>query len=120
MSPEPSWLLRVIESFSNETDFLVGETILPPVELSEIQALWGQPIDEPMVDEFEIGPEHLPFLSTLTDMPFDFSTHSYFLSARTTDWEATKAAGGYLGLYPRPTELKAFPDIVPVMPRSAT
>jgi hypothetical protein len=116
---EPSWLVRVVEYFSNETDELVGEFALPQVELSELQRLWGAPSDEPLVECFSIEEEQAPFFREVTGIEFDFPQYSYFLAAYTTDWEATKREGGYLGLYPPPRELPAFPEARLVMPKSA-
>ena len=116
---EPSWLVRVVEYFSNETDELGGEFALPQVELSELQRLWGAPPDEPMVECFSIEEEQAPFFREVAGIEFDFPRYSYFLAAYTTDWEATKREGGYMGLYPPPRELPAFPEARRVMPKSA-
>jgi hypothetical protein len=116
---EPSWLVRVIEYFSIETDELVGEFALPQVELSELQRLWGAPPDEPMVECFSIEEERAPFFREMASIEFDFARYSYFLAAYTTDWEATKREGGYMGLYPPPKELPAFAEARRVMPKGA-
>ncbi len=116
---EPSWLVRVIEYFSNETDELIGELNLPQVELSELQRLWGAPPDEPMVECFSIEEEQAPFFREFAGIEFDFARYSYFLSAYTTDWEAMKREGGYMGLFPPPKELPAFAGTRRVMPKDA-
>ena len=46
---EPAWLIRIIECFSNATDELVCESVLPNVELTELQRMWKRPPDNPMV-----------------------------------------------------------------------
>ena len=46
---QPAWLIRVIECFSNVTDELVCEFVLPNVELTELQRMWKRPPDNPMV-----------------------------------------------------------------------
>ena len=116
---EPSWLVRVVEYFSNETDELVGEFALPQVELSELQRIWNAPPNEPMVEGFSIEEEQAPFFRELAGIEFDFAQYSYFLAAYTTDLEATKREGGYMGLFPPPKELPAFPEARRVMPKSA-
>jgi hypothetical protein len=116
---EPSWLVRVIEYFSNETDELIGEFALPQVELSEIQRLWSAPPDEPMVECYAIEKEQASFFRELAGIEFDFVRYSYFLAAYTTDWETTKREGGYMGLFPPPKELPAFPEARRVMPSDA-
>jgi hypothetical protein len=117
---EPSWLERVIEYFSNETDELVGEIALPPVELATLQSLWGALPDEPMVECFSIEEEQAPFFRMLVGIEFDFARYSYFMTAYTTNWEATKHEGGFMGLLPPPRELQAFPEAKRVMPKTAS
>jgi len=51
-------------------------------------------------------------------LEFDLARFSYFLSAYTTDWEATKQAGGFMGLYPPPKDLTGLPDLVKVKPKT--
>lgn len=46
---EPAWLIRIIECFSNVTDELVCELVLPNVQLTELQRMWKRPADDPMV-----------------------------------------------------------------------
>ncbi len=117
---EPGWLVRVIEYFSNETDVLLGEIALPRVELSELQRLWGAPPNDPMVECFSIEGDQAPFFRELASIEFDFARYSYFIAAYTTDWEATKREGGYMGLFPPPRELPAFPEARRVMPKTAS
>lgn len=117
---EPSWLARVVEYFSNETDELVGEFPLPQVELAELQRIWHVSPDEPMVACFAIGEEQAQFFRESAGIEFDFARYSYFLAAYTTDWEATKREGGYMGQFPPPKELPAFPDARGMMPKSAS
>ena len=117
---EPGWLVRVIEYFSKETDELMGEFVLPQVELSGLQQLWNAPPDEPMVECFSIEEERAPFFRELAGIEFDFARYSYFLAAYTTDWEAAKREGGYLGLFPPPKELPTFPEARRVLPKSAS
>jgi hypothetical protein len=116
---EPSWLVRVVEYFSNETNELMGQFALPQVELSELQRLWNAPPDEPMVECFTIGVEQAPFFRALAGIDFDFARYSYFLAAYTADWEAMKREGGYLGLFLPPKELPASPYARRVMPKGA-
>ncbi|MEJ7577308.1 MAG: hypothetical protein WKF74_09930 [Pyrinomonadaceae bacterium] len=117
---EPSWLVRVIEYFSNETDELLGEFALPQVEIAELQRIWNAPPDEPMVECFSIEEEQAQFFRELAGVEFDFARYSYFLAAYTTDWEAPKREGGYMGLFPPPKELPAFPEARRVMPKSVS
>lgn len=115
---EPDWLVRVIEYFSNETDELIGEIPLPKVELSELQKLWDMQSDNPMIECYLLEKEQAQFFHGLVDIDFDFSQFSYFLTAFTTDWEATKRDGGYMGLFPPPIELPAFPEAKRVTPNT--
>lgn len=117
---EPSWLVRVVEYFSNETDELIGEFALPHVELAELQRIWNAPSEEPMVECFSISEEQAQFFRELLGIDFDFAKYSYFLAAYTTDWEITKREGGYMGLFPPPKELPAFPEAKRVLPKSAS
>jgi hypothetical protein len=107
---EPSWLLRVIECFRNETQEPVSESVLPPVPLPELQQKWGLPPDAPLVECLYIGEQQAGFFRDLVGITFDFSRYSYFLTAYTTDLEATKREGGFMGLFPPPRELPALPE----------
>lgn len=118
MTPQPEWLVRIVECFSTETDALLDEVILPPIELSSLQEVWGRPTTDPMVECYEIGHEQAAFLSRVVGLEFDLARFSYFLSAYTTDWEATKQAGGFMGLYPPPKDLTGLPDLVKVKPKT--
>ena len=89
MVPEPNWFVRLADQFSIAIDQLVDETILPRLDLALNRGLWRQPSNEPMIDCFEIGPEQAFDFADLAGMQFDFATYSYFLSAHTTDPEAT-------------------------------
>jgi len=71
-----------------------------------------------MVECFEIGDEQAMFLKELAEIEFDFTRYSYFLSAYTSDWEAMMREGGYIGLFPPPRELPAFPKARRVKPKS--
>ncbi|MEM6590477.1 MAG: hypothetical protein AAF651_01295 [Cyanobacteria bacterium P01_C01_bin.73] len=115
---EPNWLKRVIEYFSNETDELVGEIALPAVDLATLQNLLGVSADNPMITGFSINEKEAVFLRRSADIEFDFAQYSYFLAAYTTDWEATKSEGGYMGVFPSPYKLPAFPDARCVMPKT--
>jgi hypothetical protein len=117
---EPSWLVRVVEYFSNETDELVGEIPLPQCELAELQRIWNAPCDEPMVECFSIEEDQALFFREFAGVDFDFTRYSYYLAAYTTDWEATRREGGYMGLFPPPLELPAFPDVRHVMPKTTS
>ena len=117
---EPSWLVRVVERFSNETDELTGEFILPEVGLSRLQRVWDAAPTDPMVESFSIEAKQAQFLRSLVEIDFDFEHYSYFMSAYTTDWNATKQAGGYMGLFPPPRVMTAFPDAKRVMPKTAS
>jgi hypothetical protein len=106
---EPSWLVRAIKYFSNETEEWVDEITLPEVHLAMIQKLWNQPPTEPMVENFPIEEMHAQYFRQIANIQFDFKRYSYFLAAYTSDWDATKREGGYMGLYPPPKNLLAFP-----------
>lgn len=117
---EPSWLHRVVEYFSSETDELVGEIALPRVELIELQRLWDAPPGDPMVECFSIEEGQAQFFRALAGIEFDFGRYSYFLATYTTDWAATKREGGYMGLFPPPRELPGFLDARRAMPKTAS
>ena len=89
---------------------LIGESPLCSVTLAELQQLWGVAADDPMFMEFLVGPEHVEFLQQHVSVLIDLERYDYFLGAVTTDWEAQRAAGGYLGQFAPPADLPAFPD----------
>jgi hypothetical protein len=72
-----------------------------------------------MVECFSIEEEQAPYFRGLGGVEFDFARYSYFLAAYTTDWEAMKREGGYMGLFPPPRELPAFPGARRVIPKAA-
>ena len=116
---EPEWLLRVVEYFSNRTEELEGEFVLPSIDLATLQRLWAAPHDQPMVECFPIEEGQAQFFRELAGIEFDFTHYSYFLTAYTTDWNATKGEGGYMGLFPPPRDLPAFPETRSIIPKSA-
>lgn len=115
---EPHWLVRVVECFSNETDALVGEFVLPPVELAALQGMWNAPPDEPMVDCYRIGEAQAQFFRELAGIEFDFDRCRCFLSAYTTDSAATRRERGFMGKFVPPKQLPAFPETRRAMPKT--
>ncbi len=115
---QPSWLIRIIECYSVETEELVSETVLPHVELSALQRRWHMPENEPMISCFAIDANQARFLGELTGMDFDFKRYSYFLSSYTTDLAASHRDGGFMGLFPPPRELSAVPSAKRVLPKT--
>lgn len=79
--------------------------------------MWNVSVDEPMVACFPIDESQERFFQQLIDIEFDFVQYSYFLTAYTVDWEATKREGGYMGLFPPPRDLLGFPEIKQVIPK---
>jgi len=118
VSKEPIWLIRILESFSNETEELVEESKLPHIELWKLQRLWNAPSSNAMIECFSIEPEQADFFSNLVKINFDFEARSYFMSAYTTDWEATQREGGYMGMFPPPRSLPSFSDARRVLPKA--
>jgi hypothetical protein len=118
MIAEPIWLVRTVEVFSNATEELVEEIRLPPVDVRTLQALWAQDSTEPMFDLFQIGDDQQDFFEHLLGVRFDFTENCYFLAAHTTDSKASREAGGFMGRFPPPRELEAFPDARRVVPKT--
>ena len=112
---EPDWLVRVVEYYSNRTDERIGVFSLPRIELSELQRLWSAPPDEPMVDSFAIEEEQALFFRELAGIEFDFTRFSYMLVACTTDREAMRRDGGFMGLFP--TSYTSIDEIEPELQR---
>jgi len=116
---EPDWLVRAVEEFDKNTGKLVGVHRLHPIELSQIQKIWSQKADEPMVDSFDVSPKQAEALREYTDVEFDFFRYDYQITAYTTDFEAARASGGFLGRIPPPLELPAFPGTHSTKARSS-
>jgi hypothetical protein len=110
MMGDPSWLVRVIQCYSKETEELIDIYEMKPVKLEDLQELWIQPKNEPMVAVFDINEKQAVFLKKYVDMEFDFNKYDYQISTYTSDWDATQKDGGYMGEFPPPKELPAFPD----------
>lgn len=115
---EPTWLVRVVDCYSNKTDDLVAEHRLPPIDLSELQRLWNVAADEPMLDCWPIQRKHARFLRGLLGIEFDLKNYSYFLSSFTTDFEASKREGGFMGRFPPPQTFPGIPGLRRVMPKN--
>jgi hypothetical protein len=102
MNLQPPWLVRLVAAYSNETDGLVAEHELPTVDLADLQRLWDQPADEPMLDLFEVTEVQRRFVEAALGHALDLARNSYFLEARCSDPEAMRRAGGFMGRYAPP------------------
>lgn len=112
MTHEPKWLVRIVTSYDLKTEELVSEHSLPKIDLVSLQNQWNQPSDEPMIDVFDINVKQAQFLESIDmRLKFDFNKYDYQISAITTDWDQTKIDGGFMGKYPPPKNLPAFPEI---------
>ena len=121
MISEPSWLLRIVECFDKKTEELVSEAELPRTDLAILQRLWGMPPDEPMICGFDVSEEQAEALSRLhPELSFDFEKYDYQISAVSTDIDQSSADGGFMGEYPPPRVLQAFPDLAKVKAKSPT
>lgn len=119
MPQEPKWLVRLISCYDKETELLVSRHALPRIDLGLLQEYWGLPATEPMIDMFDINEVQAKFLCDIdSDLYFDFSKFDYFISAITTDLDQSKADGGFMGHYPPPESLPAFPDAQPDTPKT--
>ena len=74
-------LTRSVCVFANDTDQLVEEFPLPEVDIAILRRLWNIADSDPMVHEFEIGPEQEDYFQQLLGIDFSFEKYSYFLSA---------------------------------------
>jgi hypothetical protein len=119
MNHQPSWLLRSIEVYSNETEAMIEGYLLPSAKLRSLQRLWGRPANDPMVEMFEVTEKQRSVLESIGITP-DFRQFTYYLAAHTTDWDAMKRDGGFMGYFPPPFSLPAFPDAEPVKPKTKT
>ena len=102
---EPDWLVRKVECYLKETDELIGEYTLKPLDLYLLQKYWGQPKHEPMITVFNVSKKQTEFLKKYTDIEFDLERCFYQISTYTTDWEAMKDEDGYMGQFPPPFDL---------------
>src|SRR6187455_378642 len=118
LSEQPDWLTRTLEVYSNKNEELVAEHSLSNVPLATLQQLWQLPSTEPMVDVFQVREEQRMALEQLTGVTLNLIANSYFVAAHTTDWDATVRDGGFMGLFPRPRDVEAFPNARPVRPMS--
>ena len=60
MSDQPHWLARTIEVYSAEGEDLIDEYPLPAVDLASLQDHWRRPVDDPMLDAFEVTEDQRP------------------------------------------------------------
>jgi hypothetical protein len=102
MTSQPTWLVRLVEVYSNETEALVASYELPAVDLAELQRLWGQPADEPMLNMFEVTEAQRPFLEGLLGRPLDLRKDAHFLGTRCSDPHAMRRDGGFMGKFAPP------------------
>lgn len=119
MTTEPSWLERTVEVYDNTSDEYVAEYPLGEVSLAELQSLWSQPASEPMVDIYAVTERlQVEFVQRMLGTFMDCERYSYFIAAATTDLTAMREAGGYMGRFPPPRTLPAFPDATRVLPKT--
>lgn len=117
MIKQPTWLLRIIEIYSNKTKGLVDEHPLPTIDLETLQRLWNRPSSDPMIEMFEVTEAQREFLESI-DLALEFCNFSYFLAARKTDLDAQQRDGGFMGFFAPPHNLSAFPEAKSVKPKA--
>lgn len=103
MTAQPKWLLRMVDEFREPTgEFLVSHP-LPRVGLRSLQRAWERPVTDGMVGGvFPVNAAQRKLLEGWLKRRLPTRARSYFLSASTTDWQATKRAGGFMGEFPPP------------------
>lgn len=73
---------RFISYFNKTNEKHVGDIDLIYVDLSTIQVLFNQNIENPMYDSYPITPKEAVFFTELARISFDFEKYDYFLEAQ--------------------------------------
>jgi hypothetical protein len=118
MTDEIAGLERVLEWYSHKDETFVGESPLKPCRLSELQACWDVPPDDPMFEIYPVGPAQLDWIRAQVNVPVDLREYDYFLASYVTDPADSAKLGARFGLFPAPRRLPAFPDATRSKPKS--
>jgi hypothetical protein len=76
----PDDLVRSLTYFDKLTEEYIGSIELPKIELSELQRLWNQPDDEPMVYSYPIAKiEQIEFFERILERQLETEKYDYFM-----------------------------------------
>ena len=115
---EPTWLVRVVEWFEKDPgNALLGWAELKDLELAELQARWGMSAGDPMLESIEVTEDQRLDVERWAGIGVDLANADYFVSAYARDWDAARTAGGYMGQFPPPMTLPAFPGAQRIRPK---
>src|SRR3569833_3453757 len=93
---EPPWMERVVEWFERPPgEAWVGEARLEGASLPDLQRLWQQLSDEPMLECFEVTEAQREAVERCSGIEIVLQRFIYYIPAYTTDWDAMLLDGGY-------------------------
>jgi predicted transcriptional regulator len=76
----PEKLPRCLSYFDKITEKCIGKVSIPEVELRQIQKLWNEPEDEPMVDCYPLNTkEQIVFFEKIISAKLNLDVYDYFL-----------------------------------------
>ncbi len=76
----PEKLPRCLTYFDKITEKYIGKISIPEVELKQIQKLWNEPEDEPMVDCYPLNTkEQMEFFEKIISAKLNLEAYDYFL-----------------------------------------
>ncbi len=70
---------RVLRWYEKQGDALVGEKVLSNIELSELQQLFDQPLDNLMYECYLVTDEQVNYLQERLNQTFDLQSYEYFV-----------------------------------------
>ena len=71
--------VRVLRWYEKVGDRLIGEQILSPVQLTDLQQQFGVTRTDPMVECYPLTQKHITFFESLTGWTLDLEQFDYFL-----------------------------------------
>jgi hypothetical protein len=72
-------VVRVLRWYEKNGDRLVGETILDSLDLPELQKLFQESADNPMVDSYPIYVEQAARLQSKIEEPINLNAYDFYL-----------------------------------------
>ncbi|MEH6474114.1 MAG: hypothetical protein V7727_00435 [Sneathiella sp.] len=70
---------RQINYYVKHGEDLVGEIVLPKIDVSELRTIFGVPDDDPMCDAFPMDENQVNELKRFVDFEWDAENFEYFL-----------------------------------------
>jgi hypothetical protein len=119
MRPRPdavNWAWR-IEAYEKGGDAFVAERDLARLDVETVRQLWQLPPDDPIAGMLPVTEREVSFLAQLVGRRLDLTRFAYFVSCVSDNGGVIRGQGPIF--YTAPRMLPAFPEAIPVKPKTA-